>query len=221
MPMPEPVIYLVDDDAAILAAMTRLLQAEGLAVCAFTCARAFLCAHDAEAPGCAVIDMGMPGLDGPALQRALDDDGAGRAVVFVAPHADVEQGVCAMKAGAVDFLTMPFDDARFIDAVRRALARDAHERAVYGELQRIRGRLGRLTRREHQVLRHVVAGRLNKQIAFDLGIAEKTIKVHRARAMEKMGATSLAQLVREMLEVDAGAVFVDDAARPDAKSLVQ
>jgi FixJ family two-component response regulator len=205
-------VYLVDDDPGVLKAMTRLLEAEGMAVCAFSSADSFLRAHDPETPGCAVVDVCMPGLGGLALQQELRRGGATRAVVFVTGHGDVEQGVRAMKAGAVDFLTKPFDAGDFVGAVRRALEHDRHDRAVRCELQRIRGHLDSLTRRERQVVRHVVAGRLNKQIASDLGIAEKTIKVHRARAMEKMGVGSLAQLVREMVEVEAGAVIEDELA---------
>jgi len=208
----EPMVYLVDDDPGVLKAMTRLLEAEGMAVRAFSSADSFLCAHDPLAPGCAVVDVCMPGLGGLALQQELQRAGGTRAIVFVTGHGDVEQGVRAMKAGAVDFLTKPFDAGDFVGAVRRALAHDRHERLVRCELQRIRGHLDSLTRRERQVVRHVVAGRLNKQIASDLGIAEKTIKVHRARAMEKMGVGSLAQLVREVVEVEAGAVIEDEPA---------
>lgn len=203
MDVSEPLIYLVDRDADAMRAMAGLLRAEGLTVREFASPAAFLGAHDPQAAGCAVVDIGLPGLDGLALERA---------VVFVSGDGDVGQGVRAMKAGAVDFLSKPCEAGELVAAVRRALERDARERAVRRELARIRARLDSLTRRERQVLRHVVAGRLNKQIASDLGIAEKTIKVHRARAMEKMGAGSLAQLVREMLELDAGAVFGDQYA---------
>jgi FixJ family two-component response regulator len=205
-------VYLVDDDPGVLRAVTRLLEAEGMAVLAFSSAESFLRAHDPEAPGCAVIDVCMPGVDGLALQQELLHAGGTRAIVFVTGHGDVEQGVRAMKAGAVDFLTKPFDAGDLVEAVRCALAHDRHQRAVRSELQRIRGHLDSLTRRERQVVAHVVLGRLNKQIASDLGIAEKTIKVHRARAMEKMGVGSLAQLVREMVEVESGAVAEDETA---------
>jgi FixJ family two-component response regulator len=210
MNVPEPVVYLVDDDPGVLKAVTRLLQAEGFPVQAFSTAAGFLHAHDPALPGCAVVDLRLPDMDGLDLQQALLGAGEERAIVFVSGHADVEQGVRAMKAGAVDFLTKPCDDGALVGAVRHALARDARERRERCELQRIRGHLESLTRREHEVLQHVVAGRLNKQIASDLGIAEKTIKVHRARAMEKMCAGSLAQLVREVLEVESGAVFEDE-----------
>jgi two-component system response regulator FixJ len=205
MDMPDPLVYLVDDDPGVLTAMARLLRAEGLQVAPFASAESFLRVHDPDMPGCAVVDVRMPGLDGLALQEALGRGGDTRALVFVTGYHDVEQGVRAMKAGAVDFLMKPLDPAEFVDAVLRALVHDAHERAVRCELQRLRGHLASLTRREQQVLQHVVSGRLNKQIASDLGIAEKTIKVHRARVMEKMGASSLAQLVREALALEAHA----------------
>lgn len=211
-----PLIYLVDADEAALEHMARVLQADRLRVAAFASAAGFLRSHDPAMPGCAVIDVRMPGLDGLALQRELQQGGMGRAIVFASADRDVELGVRAMKAGAVDFLIKPLSAASLAGAVRHALARDASERAVRRELQRIRAHRDSLTRREQEVLRHVVSGRLNKQIASDLGIAEKTIKVHRARVMEKMGATSLAQLVRETLELEAGAVFaVDGAGKED------
>ena len=212
----EPLTYLVDGDGGALKDMARLLQAAGLRVAAFDRTDGFLRAHDPARPGCAVIDVRMPGLDGLALQRELQQGGAERAIVFVAGGgSNTALGVRAMKAGAVDFLVKPLEADGFVAAVRHALTRDAHERAVRIELQRIRAHLDTLTRRERQVLRHVVSGRLNKQIAFDLGIAEKTIKVHRARVMEKMGATSLVQLVRETLELEVGAVFAGDGVDKD------
>lgn len=205
METPEPLVYLVDDDPGVLTAMARLLRIEGLQVLPFASAESFLRGYDPDTPGCAVIDVHMPGLDGLALQEELQRGGDTRAIVFITGYREVEQGVRAMKAGAVDFLIKPLDAAEFVRAVLRALAHDAHERAIRCELQRLRGHLASLTRREQQVLRQVVSGRLNKQIASDLGIAEKTIKVHRARVMEKMGASSLAQLVREALALEAHA----------------
>lgn len=205
MDMPDPLVYLVDDDPSVLTAMTRLVQAEGLQVAPFASVESFLRAHDPDVPGCAVLDVRMPGLDGLALQEELGRHGDTRAIVFVTAYREVEQGVRAMKAGAVDFLIKPVDAAAFVAAVMRALEHDAHGRAVRCELQRLRGHLASLTRREQQVLQQVVSGRLNKQIASDLGIAEKTIKVHRARVMEKMGVSSLAQLVREALALEADA----------------
>jgi FixJ family two-component response regulator len=202
----QALVYLVDDDPVLSRALRRLLQLEGYAVQAFATAEDFLLAQDPDQPGCVVADLLLPGMDGLALQQALLTAGGERAVVLMSGHGDVATGVRAMKAGALDFLVKPFDDAAFLGAVRAALAKDRHERRVALELQSVRGRLATLTPREYEVLEHVVVGRLNKQIAADLGITEKTIKVHRARAMEKMGVCTLAELVRKTLEVEVGAV---------------
>jgi FixJ family two-component response regulator len=214
----QAVVYLVDDEPCLLRALQRLLQAEGLAVQAFESAEEFLRAHEPARPGCLVTDLCLPGLDGMSLQRTLAALGCPRTVVLMTAYGDIATGVHAMKAGAVDFLVKPFDDEVFLEAVRSALARDRYEREVLRELQAVRGRLASLTPREHQVLEHVVTGRLNKQIAADLGITEKTIKVHRARAMEKMGVSTLAELVRKTLEVELGTMIdgrgVDRGGRP-------
>ncbi|HEX9172547.1 MAG TPA: response regulator [Telluria sp.] len=205
----QPVVYLVDGDPDGTQALRRLLQAEAMSVQAFGSAEEFLLAHDPLAPGCAVFDLCLPGLGGLALQRALLESGSERFIVFMTGRGDVAASVQAMKAGAVDFLLKPFEEQDFLAAVRNALARDAHARKVRRALDSIRWRLGTLTPREHQVLQHVVLGRLNKQIAADLGIAEKTIKVHRARAMEKMGVATLAELVRKTVAVEVGALVED------------
>jgi FixJ family two-component response regulator len=203
----EAVVYLVDDEPCLLRALQRLLQAEGHAVQAFQSAEEFLRAYDPARAGCVVTDLCLPGLDGLSLQRTLSALGDTRAVVLMTAYGDIATGVHAMKEGAIDFLVKPFDDEVFLAAVRSALARDAYDREVLRELQMVRGRLASLTPREHEVLDHVVTGRLNKQIAADLGITEKTIKVHRARAMEKMGVSTLAELVRKTLEVELGTVI--------------
>jgi two-component system, LuxR family, response regulator FixJ len=203
---PEPVVYLVDDDAAVRNALARLLGADGLAVQAFGAASEFLRAHDRSVPGCVLLDMCLPDLDGLAVQQALLQAGSDRPVVFMTGVGGVAESVCAMKAGAADFLTKPCDETLLLDAVHAAIERDLRRRGVRRELDAIAGRMASLTPREHEVLTHVVDGRLNKQIAADLGIAEKTIKVHRARAMEKMGASSLADLVRKTFELEVGAV---------------
>jgi FixJ family two-component response regulator len=202
----EKVVYLVDDDPGVLRALGRLLRADGLEVCACESAAAFLREHDPAAIGCVLLDMRLPDLDGLALQQALLASGCERPVIFMTGFGDVAISVQAMKAGAVDFLTKPCDEDDLLSAVHGAVDRDEHERVVRFELQRIRGRLASLTSREHQVLEQVVDGRMNKQIAADLGIAEKTIKVHRARAMRKMGASSLADLVRKTFELEVGAI---------------
>jgi FixJ family two-component response regulator len=202
----EPIVYLVDDDDAVRTALARLLMADGIAVRAFGSATEFLSCHDPATPGCLLLDMCLPDLDGLSVQQALLDSGCERPVVFMSGVGRVVDSVRAMKAGAVDFLTKPCDEAVLLVAVRGAIDRDLRRRGVRRELEAIRGWMASLTPREHEVLRHVVDGRLNKQIAADLGIAEKTIKVHRARAMEKMGASSLADLVRKTFELEVGAV---------------
>jgi two-component system response regulator FixJ len=201
------VVYLIDDEPCLLRALQRLLQAEGHAVQAFESAEDFLRMHEPSRPGCVITDLCLPGLDGLSLQRMLLATGTARAVVLMTAYGDIATGVHAMKAGAVDFLVKPFDDEAFLAAARSALARDRRDREVRQELQMVRGRLASLTPREHEVLEHVVTGRLNKQIAADLGITEKTIKVHRARAMEKMGVGTLAELVRKTLEVELGTMI--------------
>jgi two-component system response regulator FixJ len=203
----EAVVYLIDDEPCLLRALQRLLEAEGHAVQAFESAEEFLRAYEPSRPGCVVTDLCLPGLDGLSLQHTLYALGTARAVVLMTAYGDIATGVHAMKEGAVDFLVKPFDDEAFLTAVASALAKDGYDRKVLCELQMVRGRLASLTPREHEVLEHVVTGRLNKQIAADLGITEKTIKVHRARAMEKMGVSTLAELVRKTLEVKLGTVI--------------
>jgi FixJ family two-component response regulator len=214
----QTVVYLIDDEPCLLRALQRLLQAEDFAVQAFESAEDFLRAHEPTRPGCLVTDLCLPGLDGMSLQRTLAAMGCPRAVVLMTAYGDISTGVHAMKDGAVDFLVKPFDDESFLEAVDSALARDVHDREVRRELQTVRGRMALLTPREHEVLEHVVIGRLNKQIAADLGITEKTIKVHRARAMEKMGVSTLAELVRKTLEVELGTMIygrgADRGGRP-------
>jgi two-component system response regulator FixJ len=205
----EPVVYLVDDDNLEKQALCRLLQAEAMTVRAFGTADEFQRAHDPLAPGCAVLDICLPGLGGLGLQRALQESDSERFIVFMTGRGDVAASVQAMKAGAVDLLVKPFPYGDLVAAVRNALAMDEHARKVRLALASIQHCLDSLTPREHQVLRHVVEGRLNKQIAADLGIAEKTIKVHRARAMEKMCARSLAELVRKTFAVEVGALLED------------
>lgn len=201
----QAVVHLIDDDVAVLNALTRLLRGEGRAVRVFSTAASFLQAHDASEPGCVLLDVRLPDLSGLALQQVLLDEGCSRPIIFMTGYVDVAASVCAMKAGASDFLAKPCDDVEVLGAVYNALERDARIRRSAGRLKQIRGRLATLTPREHEVMLQVVDGRLNKQIASDLGIAEKTIKVHRSRAMEKMGARSLAELVRQTLEVKFGA----------------
>lgn len=189
-------VYLVDDDAGVLKALSRLLRAKGYEVKPYSSPQKFLKQHDPAVPGCAVLDVSMPGLDGLELQQALTTGGSHRPVVFITGKGDVPTSVRAMKAGAIDFLTKPTKDTDLLEAIRRAEGREAEARQRLSELEAIQAKLRTLTPREREVLTHVVAGRLNKQIAGDLGTVEKTIKVHRSRMMEKMGLRTVADLVR-------------------------
>jgi FixJ family two-component response regulator len=195
-------VCVVDDDPSVLKALTRLLGTAGLRVRAYDSPRALLEDREAGGAGCFVLDVCLPGLDGLDLQRELAAFGSEPAIVFITGRGDVRTSVRAMKAGAVDFLTKPFEDGDLLGAVRAALERGAKARRARAELQSIGRRLATLTARELQVLEQVVKGRLNKEIAADLGTVEKTIKVHRGRMMAKMEARSLADLVR--LAVRAG-----------------
>ena len=190
------IVYLVDDDDALRRATSRLLQSSGLEVRAFPSAEEFLAHYDAAVPGCLLLDLRMPGQSGLELQRTLLDRGVGVPIVFLTGHADVPASVHAMKGGAIDFLEKPVDEDRLLAALEQALEADLAARRQRGDLTQIQGRLASLTPRERDVLALVVAGKLNKQIASSLGIAERTVKLHRARVLEKMGAASLADLVR-------------------------
>lgn len=189
-------VYLVDDEGPILKALERLLRGAGFEVKSFQSPQAFLEQHDPETPGCAVLDVAMDGLNGLELQQALAASGCDRPIVFLTGRGDIPMSVRAMRAGAVNFLTKPVDTKELLAAIRIAVEKDALSRATSAEMEAIKRRLAALTPRERDVLRLVVAGRLNKQIAAELGTAEKTIKVHRGRVMEKMAVRSVAELVR-------------------------
>ena len=185
----------MDDDAAVLKSLARLLRSAGLAVATFASPREFLDRHDPNAPGCLVLDVAMPGLNGLELQQALVAGGHEMAIVFLTGHGDIPMSVKAMKCGAVDFLTKPVNDGDLLNAVRVALEKDRLQRQARAEVSDIQQRLATLTPREREVLQHLITGQLNKQIAADLGTVEKTIKVHRARVMAKMKVHSVAELV--------------------------
>jgi FixJ family two-component response regulator len=190
------VIYLVDDDAGVLKALSRMLGMRGYEVLGFSSPGEFLARHDPSVPGCAVFDVSMPGLDGIELQAALRAGGVERPVIFITGVGDIPMSVQAMKAGAVDFLTKPVKSRDLLAAITVAAARDTQSLERRNELALINSLLSSLTTREREVLTHVVAGRLNKQIAADLGVAEKTVKLHRGRMMHKMRVRAVADLVR-------------------------
>lgn len=192
------VVWLIDDDAAVLRALERLLQAEGLETRSFLDAAAFLAAHDPGLPGCAVIDLKLQATNGLDLQDELLQDNCRRPVIFLTGQGSITSAVQAMRAGAVDYLTKPVDGASLLAAIRKALNTDCEERSRLSALQNLKTRIASLTPREQEVMKEILSGRMNKQIAHRLGAAEKTIKVHRGRVMQKMGVRSVAELVTEM-----------------------
>jgi len=196
MSEPAPTVYVVDDDPDVMKAIERLLQSIGLNVATFPSPQSFLERYDREAPGCLVLDFALPGLSGLELQRILEQEASLLPIVFLSGRGDIATSVQAMKHGAADFLTKPVDEAELIAAIQEALTRDRALRGARGERQRIAKCLATLTGRERQVLEQIVAGRLNKQIAAELGTAEKTIKFHRANLMRKMGVRVVADLVK-------------------------
>ena len=191
-----PLIHVVDDDDSLRSALQRLLAAAGYRVKAYASAGEFLLDPPTDAPGCLLLDLRMPGPSGLDLQEALARHGIGLPVIFLTGHGDLATGVRAMKAGAVDFLVKPVEREQLLGAVARALERDAAQRAARGVDRELRARYAELTARERQVFELVVAGRLNKQIADALGIAERTVKAQRAQVMAKLGAANAAELGR-------------------------
>ena len=194
--IPSQVVFVIDDDASMRDAVSRLLNAVGLTVQTFASAREFLAGRLPDVPGCAVLDVRLPGLSGLDLQREMVERGIHIPVVFITGHGDIPMSVQAMKAGAVEFLTKPFRDQDLLDAVRSGIQLDRKAREERAELAELRDCVRQLTQREQEVMSLVVSGLLNKQIALQLGTSEKTIKIHRSQVMRKMRATSLADLVR-------------------------
>jgi two-component system, LuxR family, response regulator FixJ len=195
-------VYFVEDDDALRLATTRLLTACGFAVRAFASADEFLTVFDPDLTGCLLLDLRMPGKSGLELQRELDERGPHMPIVFLTGHADVPTSVYAMKHGAVDFLEKPVREEELTAAIERALERDAQTRATRKEVAELERRYGSLTPREREIFAEMVAGQRNKQAAFSLGISERTVKLHRARVLEKMGAPTLADLVRMAERLD-------------------
>ena len=191
----DSLVYVIDDDTSMLKAIGRLLESEDYSVEMFTGAREFLARVPHTGPSCVILDLNLPGLNGLELQQALAERGLGEQIIFITGGASVPTCVQAMKAGAVDYLSKPFGDEELLYALEQALTRSSEQWRQHSQRKKVRERLAMLTPREFDVLKLVVGGMLNKQIASQLGTTEGTIKVHRGRVMEKMGATSVAELV--------------------------
>ena len=202
--MDRPLVLIVDDDEEIRSALHELLLSVGLDACCFGSTQELLHADLPGRPGCLILDVRMPGASGLDLQQHLSLNGNTRPIIFLTGHGDIAMSVQAIKAGAVDFLTKPVRDQTLLDAVTTAIEKDILQRRAARLVQQHLDRYARLTPREREVLREVVKGRLNKQIAFDLGISEITVKLHRGNATKKMQATSISQLIRiwELLPAD-------------------
>jgi len=196
LPADNPTVFVVDDDADLRASIRGLLKSAALRSEGFETAEQFLQRHNLSGPSCLILDVSLPGISGLDFQQQLRSVGLQIPIIFVTGHGDIPMSVKAMKSGAVEFLTKPFDDNELLDAVQKALARDSVRLAEEAEVAALRARYDMLTPREHEVMLHVVSGLLNKQIASELGTSEITIKVHRAQVMHKMQAGSLAELVR-------------------------
>jgi FixJ family two-component response regulator len=195
MTLADALVYVIDDDMSMRRAIERLLESEGYSVELFTGAREFLARAPHTGSSCVILDLNMPGLNGLELQEALAGRGRAEQVIFITGGASVPTCVQAMKGGAIDYLPKPFQDEDLLSAVKRALERSSEEWFQHSQRKEVRDRLATLTPREFDVLKGVITGMLNKQIASQLGTTEGTIKVHRRRVMEKMGATSVAELV--------------------------
>jgi two-component system response regulator FixJ len=205
MKEPSPIVFVVDDDEAVRNSLRLLLKSVGLAASTLPTAQEFLSTYRPNQPGCLVLDVRMPGMSGMELQQQLNIRGAVIPVIFISGHGDIPMAVEAMQQGAFDFLQKPFRDQDLIDRIQRALAKDQTNRAELNERTRTRERFESLTPREREVLALVTSGKPNKVMAGDLGVSQRTVEIHRARVMEKMAASSLAQLVRMVMDLNESA----------------
>jgi FixJ family two-component response regulator len=196
----KPTVFVVDDDPGVLDSLALLLRSVGLEAATYAAANEFLDDYDPERPGCLVLDVRMPGMSGLQLQEALQARGSTLPIIFLTAHGDVPMAVRAVKAGAEDFIQKPFRDQELIDKIQRALEENRRLRSELGQQDEILGRMAKLTPREKEVMDLVVAGKANKVIAQRLGLSQRTVEIHRARVMEKMGAGSVAELVRMVVE---------------------
>jgi FixJ family two-component response regulator len=195
-PTLDPTVFVIDDDASVRKSLSRLLRSAGYTTETFASAEEFLRREHFNGIGCLLLDVQMPGLTGMDMQEELNKADYHMPIIFITGHGDIPMSVEAMKKGAVDFLTKPFDDKQLLQAVEKAIEKDTYARAEYDETLDIRRRIELLTPRENEILRYIITGMLNKQIALKLDIAEKTVKVHRGRIMEKLCVDSVAELVR-------------------------
>ena len=197
-----PTVFIIDDDTSARRGLSRLVRIAGFNTKAFASAGDFLASPHYNGPGCIVLDVKMPGLSGMDLQAEMNKAEYSMPIIFISGHGDVSMTAQAMKEGALDFLTKPVDRVQLLDAIRGALDRDRAGREKHTELVQIRERLDKLTPRELEVMTFVIAGLLNKQIAYKLGITEDTVKIHRGRMMSKMDVVSVAELVRLTQKAD-------------------
>ncbi|UOA09385.1 response regulator transcription factor [Methylobacter sp. S3L5C] len=191
-----PTVFIIDDDPSVLKALARLLRSVGLNATTFLTPQEFFDQYDQGIPGCLVLDIAMPGINGLKMQQVLADQDYTLPIIFLTGHGDIRMSVQAIKQGAIDFLTKPANDTILIAAIHSALDKDRIAREKFSELSELKQRLAKLTPREREVLSHIISGKINKKIAAELGTVEKTIKVHRAHLMMKLKVHSLAELVK-------------------------
>jgi len=194
--MSEPTVFIIDDDPSARKGITRLVRAAGMNAESFASAEDFLTSGRSDGPGCIVLDVRMPEMTGPELQKELDRKEYCMPIIFLSAHGDVPTTARAMKKGAVDFLTKPVDKDDLLEAIRLSLSRDAEKCTERVESNSLREHINKLTPREYEIMTYVITGMLNKQIAYELDISEETVKIHRGRVMQKLEMVSVAELVR-------------------------